>query len=333
MALEAVKPWLNETTEFYFNCYQRLRNMTTDTSIHERILRKIDGDRGVNSSNKVYLVLHQGLGDILTCTGMIRFLACVHDEVKIVVQEKYSQNAQDFFRDDPTITFHLVRTLNDIWTDIYLNNDIPEADGYSILRVGVSKTNPYDLVDIPFCFYDDLGIPFSAFWDFFYVPSSPQGEQLWSKTEGHPYMFVHNGASGSDAVFTLEDVERELGISRNDIRIINPNANMYEPSHPWYSYAQQFVGHPFLWYKQLIERCSKCVFSDSSFFCLAVNLNIRTKDCFYWARERKSYGYFYEPPYAFDAQFHDSKQKFRPLVPPQTNSNLKLWIHVPNETA
>lgn len=290
----------------------------------DRILAKIDGACGKLSPSsdalkKAFLIPHYGLGDIFTAVGMVRYLATQYDEVQILVMKSTQANARLLFSDDPSVTFLIT---DDTSTEIQ-HVEIP--DGYDILPLGVNKCSPYACVDIPFCFYNDVSIPHSVFWDYFYIPTHPESLDLLRKVNElkQPYMFVHNGASDGDT-FTIEDVERELSMSRNDILVINPNTNMYAEDHPWYSVVQQFIGYRVPHYKHLLQNASVVVLTDSSFFCMAVNLDVPAAKCYYWARERKSYEHFYDPFYAFDHAFHNQKPRFWPLVQPLKSADMKL---------
>jgi hypothetical protein len=327
----STQPFFNETSLFHYNCLRRayLNGTSEETPVINRILAKIDGacEKPESSSNaykKAFLIPNYGLGDIFTAVGMVRYLATQYDEVKILVMKSTHANTRLLFSDDPSITF----LVTDDDSNEIQHVEIP--DGYDILPIGINKCSPYVCVNIPFCFYTDLSLPYSVFWDYFYIPTCSESLDLLRKVNElkQPYMFVHNDASGGD-VFTIEDVERELGVSRNDLLVINPNTNMYAEDHPWHSIVQQFIGYRVPHYKHLLQNASIVVLSDSSFFCMAVNLDIPVAKCYYWARGKKSYEHFYDPFYTFDPVFHDQKPRFYPLVGPLQSADMILYLGDP----
>ena len=106
------------------------------------------------------------------------------------------------------------------------------------------------------------------------------------------YIFIHNSDARGD-VYPLDYVETYLNISRHDYLFINPTKNCYPSDHPFYSIAQTFIGHPLLYYKQIIENASYNIVSGSSFFCLAMNLAIITDKNYYYIGGHSTYDYIW----------------------------------------
>ena len=66
-------------------------------------------------------------------------------------------------------------------------------------------------------------MPYSNFWEYFYIPMLKHAEQLYSSLYKHKiskYIFVHNTASTGD-VFTIEDMEKRFDFDKH--KIVNKN--------------------------------------------------------------------------------------------------------------
>ena len=110
------------------------------------------------------------------------------------------------------------------------------------------------------------------------------------------YLFIHNSASNGK-IFNEELIEKKLNINRNDIIFINPNYNIYCKDHKFYEISNIFVNKPILSYIKTIINSEYIILTDSSFFCLSLNLPIKTKNCFYISRGKVDYSYLYDKKY------------------------------------
>ena len=55
---------------------------------------------------------------------------------------------------------------------------------------------------------------------------------------------------------------------------------MYQPDHPFYQTAEEFRDHLLLDYVDIIQNAETIILTDSSVFCLAIHLHIKSDDCF-----------------------------------------------------
>jgi hypothetical protein len=252
-------------------------------------------------SKKAFFIGHMGLGDHLTCLSIIRYLATIYDEVKVACKSKNYNNLKLFFSDDPTITFHQIEELK----DICVHHDCPEdkfleiVKGYNIYSCGshnIQKDS--DIYDIPFSFYEDVCMPYRIFWDYFYIADMKESKELYSKVVDIPYVFIHNGTS-IGKVFDADNIKTRFNIDKNTILFINPNENVYKSDHKFYSLAQEFINKPLSYYKDIIINANSIFVTDSSFFCLAMNLEVKTDQCYYISRNGTDYNYIYSEKYKF----------------------------------
>tara|TARA_B110000858_G_scaffold197484_1_gene259296 strand:+ start:3456 stop:3659 length:204 start_codon:yes stop_codon:yes gene_type:complete len=56
-------------------------------------------------------------------------------------------------------------------------------------------------------------------------------------------------------------------------------------------FKDAFLNHPLAFYIDVIINAKKIITTDSSFFCLAINLAIKTKECYIKSRDNRNYSY------------------------------------------
>jgi hypothetical protein len=284
-----------------------------------RVKQKID--RLLNSrlkeqkgyaAKKVFVIPHVGLGDMLTSMGIFRYLSTLYDEVKVVGLKMYEKNLTSFVSDDPNITFHYI----DNRFNVNITPDVTQ--GYDVVRLGEHGINSFICSELPFEFYDQVGIQRSAFWDYFHIPTYTSTRMLYRRLRDagiQNYLFMHNTASMATEVFSVEDVERKLGVSRDTLLFVNPNKNMYEMGHPFYEIAEAMLHHPLVDYKGVIGNASHVVVTDSSFFCMAIQLDIASNQCYYISRLNNYYSHLYKEGNRFNP-YHAWKQTFKQIKIP-----------------
>jgi hypothetical protein len=263
--------------------------------------------------SKALFVGHVGLGDHLTCSSIVRYLATKYDEVKVLCLPNQVNNLSLLYKDDSSIIPHPHIIYDISGNTTYINQDFGLDNSYEKYICGmiVSKTNYYSPSNLPFCFYDDLELPYSIFWDFFHVPTLNESKELYEKVKDISYIFIHNDSS-IGTLFKYQLVEKKLNIDHNDTLFINPNKNIYKSDHKFYNLAQEFIGKPLPYYKDTLINASQIIVSDSSFFCLALNIELKTDRCYYIARYDIDYNYLYTEKYGFNSS--RKRQVFKPFL-------------------
>lgn len=224
------------------------------------------------AERKAFVLAHLGMGDMLYCVGMVRYLSTLYDKTVVVCKRKNLANVQQMYSDDPSIEVYPVD--ND--SDISVAHGCPQerfkeiTDGYTVYALGChafSRLLPDSayIKQIPKCFYENAKVPWHTFWTYFYV-NSPQQIPV----PDVPYAFVHSTSSGGP-VFSLSDVN----IDPSQMLIVDPCKNHYSPDHHWYSVAESYVNKPLLEYIDVITNATRVVVADSSFMCLAWHLPLR----------------------------------------------------------
>ena len=243
-----------------------------------------------------FVLTHLGLGDNITSIGAIRYLSTCYDKVLVVCKERNKKNMELFYADDESIEIYPV--INDGYISpqmgfnfnkfkqITQNMDLYLAGAHSF-----KNANSYD--DIPFNFYRDMQINEDYFWSYSHINIPTESDNLFEKVNNINYIFIHNSASNGLA-FTIEEIEQKLNIDREKTLIINPCQNIYTPDNDFYNISQEFLNHPLAFYVTTIINASKIILTDSSFFCMAINLPIKTNECYLKSRDNRSYQHLYK---------------------------------------
>ncbi len=238
---------------------------------------------------------HLGLGDIINNIGMIRYFRTVYDKVTVVTYRKNLNNIKSFFSDDAKIDFYIIDQESDIHPLLGCSKEKLAAitNGYDLKFSGlasliVTKESRYNDAWAPLCFYEDVKIDPYYFWKYFKIFSSPGSKELYDLLKNSEfadnYIITHSTCS-EGKVFDISTVEKVLNYDRNKTLIIDLNTNIYEESHPLHSIAAKFINKPLIDLPDLICNAQAVILSDSSIYCLAIHLPIKTDKCFYHFRD------------------------------------------------
>ena len=244
---------------------------------------------------KAFVLTHLGLGDNITSIGAVRYLSTCYDKVLVVCKEHNKKNMELFYSDDETIQIYPV--VNDEYIsprfgfsyekfkEMTKNMDLYMAGSHCLTK------NPEPYTDLPFNFYRDMGINDKYFREYFHINIPQESKSLFNKlNEVGNYTFIHNYASTGE-VFKIEKMEKQLGFNKNHTLVVNPCINMYNKNDPFYILAQSLINHPLPFYIDIIINANKVIMVDSSFFCMAINLPLISKEIYLKSRENRDYSY------------------------------------------
>ena len=262
---------------------------------------------------KVFILTHLGLGDMITSVGLVRYLATLYEEVKVVCKKSYQKNVELLYSDDSVISIYPVDSDINISPKfgfpINLFSEITKD--YTTIMVGCHGGRK--IYDIPFCFYEHAGLDSKYFWDYFHIPDTKDSDILYNLLKDRKYVVIHNTNSRGN-VFTVKSVENHMNKTQNDILIIDLNGNVYDKNHPDYHLAQSFVFKPIVHYKKTLINADALYLSDSCIFCMAINLELTSDKCYYVTRKNnpRDYSYFYQDKYLPNSKLN--RKKFEPLL-------------------
>jgi RimJ/RimL family protein N-acetyltransferase len=259
--------------------------------------------------NKAFLLTHLGLGDLINCIGMIRYLSTIYDKVVVVCKTKFYDNIKLFFNNDNSIVFYLCE--DDRYISPNFGFEIEKfkqiVNGYDVFLCGHHKNSNFHNTKndhpffVPFRFYLDCNMDVSIFREYCYIPKLIESKKLYNEVINinKNYIVVHESTS-SGSLFKWNEIIHNLNI--NEILVINIDRNIYDKEHKFYYIAQKCIMKPVLYYSYLIENSMLNLLSDSCVFCLAIQLNIKTKYNYYIGRG--TYPYLFTSEYGFDSNKH-----------------------------
>lgn len=248
-----------------------------------------------------FVLTHLGLGDNITSIGAVRYLSTCYDKVLVVCKEKNKKNMELLYNDDKSIQLYTVLDDTkispklgfniDTFKRITNNMDLYLAGAHCLIK----QPEPY--TDLPFNFYRDMGINESYFRSYFYINPLSESKKLFEKVKNiKQYIFVHN-LSSSGKAFDLNEMEQKLGFNKKHTLVINPCINMYNMHESFHILAQSFINHPLPFYVDVIINAKKVIMTDSSFFCLAMNLPLISKEIYLKSRDNRDYTYLSNKAY------------------------------------
>ena len=242
-----------------------------------------------------FVLTHLGLGDNITAIGAVRYLSTCYDKVIVVCKEKNKRNMELFYGDDETIELYPVVNDNHIsprmgfnynsFKQITKNMDLYLAGAHCLTKQQESYT------DLPFNFYRDMGINEKYYREYFHINIPQESKILFNKLKNvSKYIFIHNSASTGE-VFKIGEMEKKFGFNKNHTLVVNPCSNMYNKNDSFYILAQSFINHPLPFYVDVIINANKVIMTDSSFFCIAINLPLIAKEIYLKSRDNRDYSY------------------------------------------
>jgi len=259
-----------------------------------------------------------GLGDHIHQIGAVRYLSTLYDKVIVACKKNNEKNIKDIYIDDSSIELYVIETEKDLVPryGCEYNRFKTITNNTTVFMTGCNLPNggggPYNYIAVKP--YEYLNLNFSIFWEYFNISNKTESINLFENVKHLKYIFVHDMAAHcvNGIVFTLENVTDEL--------LINPCRNMYDKNHKYFNLAEKFINKPILDYVDTIKNANMLILSDSAFFALAINLEIKTDKCYYTSRGHY-YHHIWSDKYIYNIE-KINRKKFTLLHKPQLESIL-----------
>lgn len=256
------------------------------------------------NKNKLFILTHYELGDMINCSPIITHYSKNYDMLKVVCSNSHLNNIQILFSHITNIELIPLQSYKyDNTSVIPLNELYAISNDYDMMILGHhnlhhSKSSDY-FVHLPFIFYDESKVNYSLFWNNFTIP--PINSDLFALLTlelASNYIFIHSTYS-KGKLFNIDNIKNKFDIDYNSTLCLSADSNIYDKSHPYYSIAEKFVGQPIFDYINIIINAKSVILSDSSFFCLALHLPIKTKECYVVSRNNltRTYDYLFNESY------------------------------------
>lgn len=219
----------------------------------------------------LYLYHHMGMGDIITCSGIVRHYLEKYQLVYLFVKPQYLENAKFLYSDVTNIKYMV---MDDWETRRFIKKNLQNK--YKI--VGITPewftkldSGIYETLDLGF--YEDAGVPLQDKWDKFVLNRDMEREKdaFYNKMklkDGEEFLFVHD--RGED--FKPEYIPQ-------GIRIVKPSDHL---------------DVNFFDFIYTMEKAKEVHLHNSSFFCLADIIKLKNDKLFLHEYARTDMG---ERPY------------------------------------
>lgn len=232
------------------------------------------------------------LGDMVTCIGMVHYLATIYDIVMVVYQKLYegqmhllysAKNVQLCLSPEGQNLHQLFASVQNVNIDVYAygNFGVKELDVKTYMKTLTDGSTRKIISRYPMSYYEDVGIPFNYAWEYFSVTYPPEITLLYNEffSLDIPYTLIHTECSIAHI-----DIFEMRHIDKNNELIIDINKNVYEIGHKYYDIAQKFINLPCItYYHKLLIYANNLYVMDSSLFALALITDVsraKVRECF-----------------------------------------------------
>lgn len=137
--------------------------------------------------NEIYLYHHLGLGDHISCHGIVRYHCEKYDRVHLFVKENNYKNVSYMFNDIKNINYL-------IGDDIFANNYLRENNINNVKYIGFNLLN--NSKNLEFQFYEIAGLSIDLKWSKFHINRDIEREKEIFNLHGlekNNYIFLHKG--------------------------------------------------------------------------------------------------------------------------------------------
>lgn len=156
-------------------------------------------------SEEGHVLTHLGLGDQVTCNGLVRELYKRHPKLYVYSKLKYYYNIEFMYRDLPNLrVFPIEESGAQYFTNLH------GIKNFYKLGIGGADT-------VEKSFYAQAGVDFNKKWESFYVQRDPEREnKLYSSFGFQPgeYVFIHDDAARNQIVDTNKIQDKNLKVFR-----------------------------------------------------------------------------------------------------------------------
>ena len=231
--------------------------------------------------NTIILLSHLGLGDNIFNIPLVNYLSLTN-KVEFVCKIQHSKNIKYFIKDNKNISLFMVESDKDISPKYNCPNDKYNklTENKIVMASGSHITNS-NISSFPFFMYDDVKIDRKIFKDYGNYINTQKSLDLYDIIKDYQYIFISNETS-QGKVFDIDTFLQKKSININETLIVCPNKNIYNLNHPFYKIAENFIYKTndimILDYKLVIENAEMNILSDSSLFCFAVQLKLKSKN-------------------------------------------------------
>lgn len=203
--------------------------------------------------NEIYIYQHLGLGDHISCHGIVRFYCEIYNKVNLFVKSHNYENVKYMFND--------IKNLNLIIADD--NQAVKYIRDNNLQNVRYIGFNLNDYENLELQFYNMAGVPIEYKRDKFYINRDMEKEiKIFNELglKKGEYIFLHKG-----------DFEFKSEFIRDNLKIVEPSS------------------YGFFDWMYVIENAGEIHCMDSSFICLVDNMKLDENIKLYYHRYIRNY--------------------------------------------
>lgn len=226
---------------------------------------------------RIVLLMHMGLGDHILMAPAVREVSKQCEKLYVPCKSIYSNTLRFVYGDVKNLELlPIMSTTDERILGSELQRVIGELGGgqMAIAATGVYNSRPNPVYPFPGGFYKDLGLDFMACRKDFKWNATQSPLVAVLKHLGLEHSFVHDTSSTQKGGRIAEDARRG---AKDSIVLLNPDRNMYEPTHPFYYLAQLAVRKPsqdMLESVSLMESARELYLIDSCYFSLTAFMDL-----------------------------------------------------------
>lgn len=245
--------------------------------------------------SKILILSHLGLGDNIFCIAIINYFLKQQLIVHYICKSRNESNFKLFFEKNSNLS--LISVKNDKEAHKYISKNKKLYD--KILKSGFHIKGS-NINSFPFFQYDDIDLSRNILKTDFSIPDTEESYNLFENVKNIPYIVVNNQSS-LGSIFNIDKELNKYKINPDDILVINTQTNYYNKEHKYYGLAQPFVFQKLIHYKKTLIHAERILISDSSMFCLAVQLELKNTS------ENKVYMKYRDLDFNTLLNFYDNK--------------------------
>ena len=226
---------------------------------------------------EIILFTHVGLGDFILNIPIINYLLKnIASTIDIICYQHNVKHIKYFFKNNNRIKLIPFKNFKELIS--FFPDNINYFENKLIMRSGMhaKKSNTRTF---PFFFYDDLNINRNVMKTHATIRNTTKTLEIYEYILNVDYIFISNETSQGE-IFDINNKLFECGIDKNNILVICSNKNIYDPNNKFYNIADKFVYKSnnllILDYKLILENANLIILSDSSLFCFAILLNLKS---------------------------------------------------------
>ena len=240
---------------------------------------------------KILIFSHLGLGDNIFCISMILYYLKKNYEVHYFCRKHNIHNFTIFFKHNENKKNLLLIPIKSGKSALSYIKEYKKLYNH-IFRSGYSNNSILDhprknINNFPFFQYDDINLSRNILKEYFRIPVTKTSCKLYDKVKNINYIIVNNQTSDGE-LFNINSILSRYNIDIDKYLIINTQKNFYNKKHEYFSLAQHFVSRHLIDYSLILKYASKIIISDSSMFCLAIQLDLINKEHYVYVRNKNN---------------------------------------------